>query len=144
MNGSPNARLQARTGHADVDEGSSVDTRPSATHEQDQWPTRFVNVDDTGVDRRVREIRNLSSWDVAALITNKMIGTGIFTGPSIVLQFTLNKKLAIGLWAFGMVYTLLSMILYIEYARKLPFTGGELVYVCFGGRFIPGDTHTHA
>lgn len=82
MNGSPNARLQARTGHADVDEGSSVGTRPSATHEQDQWPARFVieedsdDVDDTGVDRRVREIRNLSSLDVAALITNKMIGTG--------------------------------------------------------------------
>lgn len=35
--------------------------------------------------------------------------SGIFTGPSIVLQFTLNKNLAIGLWAFGMVYTLLRL-----------------------------------
>jgi hypothetical protein len=97
-------------------------------------------------DPRVKQMRNLSTLDVAALIANKMIGTGIFTGPSIVLQLTLNKNLAIGLWTLGLFYTVLrwalkifavrscadkttSMLLYIEYARKLPFTGGELVYV---------------
>jgi hypothetical protein len=52
-------------------------------------------------------MRTLSTWDVASLIANKMIGTGIFTGPSTVLQFTLNKNVAIGLWTLGFFYTLL-------------------------------------
>ena len=33
------------------------------------------------------------------------------------------------------------MLLYIEYARKLPFTGGELVYVCLKSQLY-GDIDT--
>ena len=94
--------------------------------------------------------RKLTWWDVAALIINKMIGTGIFSGPPTVLLYTGKKSTALWLWAAGFVYTLiryaivsdrllevailliwkyLSMTLYLEYSRKLPYTGGELVYV---------------
>lgn len=58
-------------------------------------------------DPRVQQMRTLSTWDVAALIANKMIGTGIFTGPTAVLRYTLNKNVAIGLWTLGFLYTLL-------------------------------------
>ena len=79
-----------------------------------------------------------------------MIGTGIFSGPPTVLLYTGKKSTALWLWAAGFVYTLiryaivsdrllevailliwkyLSMTLYLEYSRKLPYTGGELVYV---------------
>jgi hypothetical protein len=58
-------------------------------------------------DPRVQQMRTLSTWDVAALIANKMIGTGIFTGPTLVLRYTLNKNVAIGLWTLGFLYTLL-------------------------------------
>lgn len=61
-------------------------------------------------DPRVTQMRTLSSWDVAALIVNKMIGTGIFTGPSMVLQLTLNKNVAIGLWILGLLYTILRYV----------------------------------
>ena len=61
-------------------------------------------------DPRVKQMRTLSSWDVAALIVNKMIGTGIFTGPSIVLQLTLNKNVAIGLWVLGLLYTIIRSV----------------------------------
>ena len=94
--------------------------------------------------------RKLTWWDVAALIINKMIGTGIFSGPPTVLLYTGKKSTALWLWAAGFVYTLiryarvsdcllevallliwkyLSMMFYLEYSRKLPYTGGELVYV---------------
>ena len=119
MNGHADGHLQAGPEHEYVREGSSADTRRSqqgTDNERDEWPGRYTieddsdDIDDSGVDRRVKEIRDLSSLDVAALIINKMIGTGIFTGPTQVLQYTLNKNLAIGLWAFGMVYTLLRYV----------------------------------
>ena len=73
-------------------------------------------------------------------------GTGIFLQPPAVLLLTRNKGEALGLWALGFAYTIvrythfirevckfakicLSMLLYLEFARKLPHSGGELVYV---------------
>ncbi|KAK1452681.1 hypothetical protein CCUS01_10722 [Colletotrichum cuscutae] len=74
-------------------------------------------------NRRREPSRHLTAIDVAALIINKMIGTGIFA-------------FALGLW-FCVADASNSMIMYLEFARKLPFTGGELVYnsslltICF-------------
>ena len=51
--------------------------------------------------------RQLKVLDVAALIFNKMVGSGIFTTPGIVLSLTKSKTLALGLWAVGGVYTTL-------------------------------------
>jgi hypothetical protein len=44
------------------------------------------------------ERRDLSMFDVAALIINKMAGTGIFTTPGLVLGLTANKKVSIIMW----------------------------------------------
>lgn len=55
---------------------------------------------------RVPTSRKLHWWDVAALVINKMVGTGIFTGPAVVVQATRNKSVAITLWALGFTYTL--------------------------------------
>ncbi|KIW06544.1 uncharacterized protein PV09_02974 [Verruconis gallopava] len=73
--------------------------------------------------------RNLTAFDVAALIFNKMVGTGIFTTPGAVLSLTGSKQLSIGLWAVGGVYTFICLFIYLEYGSALPFTGGELIYL---------------
>ncbi|OCL12989.1 amino acid transporter [Glonium stellatum] len=73
--------------------------------------------------------RNLSVMDVAALIFNKMVGTGIFTTPGAVLALTKSKPISLVLWAVGGMYTLICVFMYLEYGTSLPFTGGELVYL---------------
>jgi hypothetical protein len=50
--------------------------------------------------------RPLELWDVASLIINKMIGTGIFTAPPTVLLMTGSPSLAFGLWILGFAYTI--------------------------------------
>ncbi|KAF2993477.1 hypothetical protein E8E14_000895 [Neopestalotiopsis sp. 37M] len=106
------------------DDGASA----TPSHNARQLP--FDPADDPhDADPRVDAPRTLTQRDVAALIINKMIGTGIFTGPYTVLVSTQSKSIAMGLWAVGFGYTILSMLMYLEYARKLPFTGGELVYL---------------
>ena len=81
----------------------------------------------------------LNSRDVFAFIVNKMIGTGIFIQPPAVLLFTRSKAEALGLWVVGFAYTIVSMLLYIEFSRKIPHTGGELVYVRLSTIFISRD-----
>lgn len=55
----------------------------------------------------------LTKFDVFSLIVNKMVGTGIFTAPSLVLALTGSPSVAVGLWAVGLAYTIL------RYAEKL-------------------------
>ncbi|KAF7556406.1 hypothetical protein G7Z17_g1479 [Cylindrodendrum hubeiense] len=71
----------------------------------------------------------LATFDVFALIVNKMIGTGIYSAPATVYVLTGNKSLTLGLFSIGFIYTLISMVMYLDYAEALPYTGGELVYV---------------
>ncbi|KAE9379783.1 hypothetical protein N431DRAFT_527234 [Stipitochalara longipes BDJ] len=83
-----------------------------------------VSETDTIVPRR-----NLSILDVAALIFNKMVGTGIFTTPGSVLFYTKSKPFSLILWATGGVFTSIFIIVYLEYGSALPFNGGELIYL---------------
>jgi amino acid transporter len=76
----------------------------------------------------------LGSYDVFALIVNKMIGTGIYTAPSTVLLYTGSKQLSLGLWGVGFFYTIMSTFIYLDYAAVFPYTGGEIVYVSYTDR----------
>jgi len=55
--------------------------------------------------------RPLEVWDVASLIINKMIGTGIFTAPPTVLLMTGSPSLAFGLWTLGFAYTIVRCVI---------------------------------
>ena len=61
--------------------------------------------DPSDYDRAIHP--TLDRWDVAALIINKMVGTGIFTGPPQVLLYTQNKAMAMTFWVLGLIYTYL-------------------------------------
>ncbi|KAF8864817.1 hypothetical protein BDZ45DRAFT_669190 [Acephala macrosclerotiorum] len=76
-----------------------------------------------------RDATLLGAFDVFSLIVNKMIGTGIYTAPTTVLLLTGNAQLSLGLWAVGFFYTIMSMIIYLDYAAVFPYTGGEIVYI---------------
>ncbi|KAF8461224.1 amino acid permease-domain-containing protein [Kalaharituber pfeilii] len=81
-------------------------------------------------DHDEQALPSLTMWDVVALTVNKMVGTGIFTAPPLVLLYTQNKGEALGLWIVGFIYTYLSMIIYIQFAKEIPdSTGGELIYL---------------
>ncbi|KAI6749337.1 hypothetical protein HG530_015176 [Fusarium avenaceum] len=71
----------------------------------------------------------LGTFDVFALIVNKMIGTGIYTAPTTVYLMTGSKSLTLGLFGVGFLYCLMSTAIYLQYAAVLPYNGGELVYL---------------
>jgi hypothetical protein len=49
--------------------------------------------------------KSLTTFDLGALVFNKMVGTGIFTVPGHVLEATGSKKISIVFWVVGGVYT---------------------------------------
>lgn len=77
----------------------------------------------------IPEKQKLGYISTAALIINKMIGTGIFSKPSAILKLTGSKGGALFLWTTGGVMTLTGLFVYLEFGVTLPFNGGELVYL---------------
>ena len=47
----------------------------------------------------------LGVLDITALIINKVVGTGIFTAPVVVLLYTQEKWVALLLWFLGLIFT---------------------------------------
>jgi hypothetical protein len=57
--------------------------------------------------------RDLGVIDVAALIINKQIGTGIFTTPGLVLSLTGSKTTSIIMWFCGGIWAFLWFVAHI-------------------------------
>ena len=73
--------------------------RPRARPRGAEVPSRVI-------DRPMPEDHRLGTLSTAALIINKMIGTGIFSKPSEILKLTGSKGGALFLWVTGGVMTL--------------------------------------
>ncbi|KAJ4207539.1 hypothetical protein NW759_013939 [Fusarium solani] len=110
-------------------EGPQLRRRPAAVRNQDSTPYKPKhNLEET---RRDQDDLNgpLRTFDVIALIVNKMVGTGIYTAPATVFLMTGNKALTLGLFFVGFLYSVVSMVIYLDFAEVLPFNGGELIYL---------------
>jgi len=83
-----------------------VNTAQVERHDEDAHSPPLPRAPLIQVDAR----RELTWWDVSALIINKMIGTGIFTGPPTVLMYTGRKDTALLIWTAGFVYTLIRYV----------------------------------
>ncbi|KAK3681808.1 amino acid permease-domain-containing protein [Podospora appendiculata] len=83
------------------------------------------------------------------LVINQMIGTGIFVGPTLVMQGTRSSGGALLLWFFDIFYGLAGTHVYIEYGlnvpryviegleQAVPRCGGDLHYL----QFVSGWPH---
>jgi hypothetical protein len=129
-------RSSRRAGsRARQDGDHAVDSRPSTGHLEDEHgeqPARDSVVIQTGyqtpvhLDNDNREVsddaksvrseqtylqrRDLGMFDVAALIINKQIGTGIFTTPGLVLSLTGSKTTSIVMWFCGGIWAFLRYV----------------------------------
>lgn len=77
------------------------------------------------------QARKLGTLSCVSLITNKMIGTGLFSTPSIIYRYCSgNVTLFLGFWIIGAIIVFAGLLVYLEYALNLPFrNGGEKNYL---------------
>ena len=65
--------------------------------------------------------RNLKVHDVAALILNKVVGSGIFTTPGLVLALTKDKTTSIILWVIGGIHAMLWYVHSVSFQESTDF-----------------------
>ncbi|RSM09322.1 hypothetical protein CEP52_004215 [Fusarium oligoseptatum] len=104
--------------------------RPADIRNRDSRPYKERNsLEDPGRDDDDELNGPLRTFDVIALIVNKMVGTGIYTAPATVFLMTGNKAVTLTLFFVGFLYSVVSMVIYLDFAEVLPFNGGELIYL---------------
>ncbi|KAK4135481.1 amino acid transporter [Trichocladium antarcticum] len=74
------------------------------------------------------EDRKLGTWSTAFLIINRVVGAGIYSTPSSIIQSINSVGLTLIFWALGGLMTF-CLFVYLEYGTAMPRSGGEKVYL---------------
>jgi APA family basic amino acid/polyamine antiporter len=78
--------------------------------------------------------RSLRTFDGIALLVGIVIGSGIYTTPSLVSVYFDSFASLIVVWIVVGVFAMIGGLIYAELGTRVPETGGEYVYItrCFG------------
>ncbi|KAL2825071.1 amino acid/polyamine transporter I [Aspergillus cavernicola] len=90
-------------------------------------PHSAADHDDTGGQPRQR--RHLGLLSTTFLITNRMIGTAIFSTPSAIAGSVGSAGAALALWVVGLILAYCGLFIWIELGSLMPRSGGEKVYL---------------
>lgn len=89
-------------------QNTQIEQREMANVQSSSHVQHSVIFLDTARPVVLRTAGPLTTFDVFSLIVNKMIGTGIFTAPSVVLALTADRRIAIILWGLAFLYTIIT------------------------------------
>ncbi|MBI3694560.1 MAG: amino acid permease [Acidobacteria bacterium] len=73
--------------------------------------------------------RELGLGDGLALVVGITIGAGIFAVPGRVAQYFSSFTGAAAAWLVAAVFALIGSLIYAELGARLPYTGGEYIYI---------------
>lgn len=71
----------------------------------------------------------LGLWDAIAIIVGVVVGTAIFTSPTLVFQNVAGPWQALGVWLLGGVLSWIGALCYAELATTYPRSGGDYEYL---------------
>ncbi|GJE86598.1 amino acid permease [Phanerochaete sordida] len=75
------------------------------------------------------EKRKLGFFSASSLIFNRVIGTGIFATPSVILRSSGSVGLSLAMWLLGALVAACGTAVYIELGTGIPRNGGEKNYL---------------
>jgi amino acid transporter len=76
------------------------------------------------------------TWPSAYILTiSRVLGSGIFATPGIILSSVGSPGLALTLWVIGAIVAFFGLEISLEYGSMLPRSGGEKVYLEFTYRY---------
>ncbi|KXT03392.1 hypothetical protein AC578_3942 [Pseudocercospora eumusae] len=100
-------------------------------YEQDAAPFAPADVEADVLPETSILGRNLS-WNGAYILTiSRVLGSGIFATPGIILAAVGSPGLSLALWVVGAILAYFGMAIMLEYGCMLPRSGGEKVYLEF-------------
>ncbi len=73
--------------------------------------------------------RELGLWDAIVVVAGAIIGVGIFVNPSNVARILPASGWMLAVWALGGLVAMIGGFVYAELGSRLPFVGGQYVYL---------------
>lgn len=74
-------------------------------------------------------MKKIGFWTALALVIGNIIGAGIFTTTGYLADKITNPKIFLAAWLIGGLYAVCGAFVYGLLARKMPFNGGDYVYL---------------
>jgi hypothetical protein len=99
------------------------------------------NIPNTIITKAPEKRFRLGTWTVIGLVINRMIGTGIFMSPTVIITGTRSVGITMLFWFAGAVFTIAGVHMIIEFGlsvprytldgmdQAIPRSGGTLNYV---------------
>ncbi|KAG6335343.1 hypothetical protein ID866_3754 [Astraeus odoratus] len=73
--------------------------------------------------------RRLGLLSAVSLVFNRIIGTGVFASPSVILKSSGSVGLTFIMWMIGALVSAAGTAVYVEFGTGLPRSGGEKTYL---------------
>ncbi|KAI0847679.1 amino acid transporter [Daldinia vernicosa] len=112
---------------------SSSILKPPTDDEEDgpSSPPEFGNIEDDVLPEESVLGRNID-WKSAYIIAiSRVIGSGIFAVPGVILSSVGSVGLSLSIWILGAVVVACGLTVSLEYGCMLPRSGGDKVYLEF-------------
>ncbi|KAL4796325.1 amino acid/polyamine transporter I [Aspergillus venezuelensis] len=104
-------------------------SQPQPDHDNESDPDNNSGRDDNEASPDKRPRRHLGLFSTTFLITNRMIGTAIFSVPSSICGSVGSSGATLLLWLAGLFLAYCGMFIWIELGSLMPRSGGEKVYL---------------
>ena len=113
---------------------------PSDKRESDSLDHKEAEIEDLSSDGALPDLEEASRTDLPQgrqigvisatfLITNRMLGTGIFSTPSTILSESGSVGMSLIYWLIGGIVAGIGFAVFAEFATAIPRNGGELNYL---------------
>ncbi|KAH6643830.1 amino acid permease-domain-containing protein [Boeremia exigua] len=124
---------------------ASSETEPllASSHSQTDSTNTYINSDDGKSTQPSRSIEDdvlpetstlgrTITWSSAyILVISRVIGSGIFATPGVIVKAVGSVGLSLSLWVLGAVIAACGLAVALEYGCMLPRSGGDKVYLEF-------------
>lgn len=109
--------------NADLVDYSSLLHESQARHQR--------SLEDDVIPEKATSGRNLTWTSAYIIVISRVIGTGIFATPGIIVQSVGSIGLTVSLWILGAGISATGLAVWLEYGCMLPRSGGDKVYLEF-------------
>ncbi|KAI6242183.1 Solute carrier family 7 member 13 [Aphelenchoides fujianensis] len=74
-------------------------------------------------------------WGAVSFVCGNIIGSGLFISPSSILRKTQSVGLALSIWGFSAVISVIGAYCYVELGTSIRRSGADFAYLCYVGWF---------
>ncbi|KAB8616626.1 hypothetical protein FH972_025961 [Carpinus fangiana] len=108
---------------------ADVETTPLLRNERPAAPNHENDSDSEAVPETSTLGRKIGWSSAYILVISRVIGSGIFAMPGVIIQNVGSPGLALVLWVFGALVAWAGLVISIEFGAMLPRSGGHKVYL---------------